>query len=324
MMSEGLTRRKLLRGSLAAGAAAAAGTAAAAADAERGVPFRTENGKAPFTYCLNTSTIRGQKLPLEEEVDLAAKAGYDAIEPWIGEIDDYVKRGGSLKDLEQRIRDQGLTVESAIGFPEWIVDDDARRAKGLEEARRGMELVRQLGGKRVAAPPVGATDVAGLDLLRAAERYRALLELGDTIGVVPQVEVWGFSRTLARLGETALVAIESNHPKACILPDVYHLHKGGSAFGGLKLLDGAAIHVFHMNDYPADPPREMLTDAHRVYPGDGAAPLEAALRDLYASGFRGVLSLELFNRDYWQQDPLQVARTGLEKMRAAVSAASLG
>jgi 2-keto-myo-inositol isomerase len=29
-----------------------------------------------------------------------------------------------------------------------------------------------------------------------------------------------------------------------------------------------------------------------------------------------VLSLELFNRDYWKQDALQVARTGLEKMRA--------
>jgi len=31
-----------------------------------------------------------------------------------------------------------------------------------------------------------------------------------------------------------------------------------------------------------------------------------------------MLSLELFNRDYWSQDPLQVARTGLEKMRTLV------
>ena len=82
--------------------------------------------------------------------------------------------------------------------------------------------------------------------------------------------------------------------------------------------NGAAMHVFHMNDYPAQPPRDQITDAHRVYPGDGVAPLRELLRELRRSGFRGVLSLELFNRDYWQQDALTVARTGLDKMRAAV------
>ena len=144
-------------------------------------------------------------------------------------------------------------MESAIGFFEWIVDDPARRKKGLEAARRSMDLVRQIGGKRLAAPPVGATDHAMPDLIRVAERYRALLELGDQLGVVPEVEVWGPSRTLGRLGEAALVAIEADHPSACILPDVYHLHRGGSALSGVKLLSPRAIHVFHFNDYPAQP-----------------------------------------------------------------------
>ena len=34
-----------------------------------------------------------------------------------------------------------------------------------------------------------------------------------------------------------------------------------------------------------------------------------------------MLSLELFNREYWQQDPLTVAKTGLEKTKAAVARA---
>ena len=109
-------------------------------------------------------------------------------------------------------------------------------------------------------------------------------------------------------------------PDACVLPDVYHIYKGGSDFEGLKLINGAAIHAFHMNDYPADPPRETIGDRDRVYPGDGVAPLGDILRGLYAAGFRGMLSLELFNRDYWKQDAALVARTGLEKMKAAVAA----
>jgi 2-keto-myo-inositol isomerase len=274
----------------------------------------------PFRYSLNTSTISGQKIPITDEIELAAKAGYDAIEPWIRELDAFVSGGGSLKDLKKRIEDHGLTVPSAIGFATWIVDDDAQRAKGLEEAKRSMDLVAQIGGTRLAAPPVGATDRADLDPMRIAERYRALLELGDQMGVVPELEVWGFSKTLNRLGTAALVAVESQHPKACVLSDVYHLYKGGSDFAGMKLLSSAAIQVFHVNDYPSEP-RDKITDAHRVYPGDGVAPLNTLFRDLYNAGFRGYLSLELFNREYWKQDAALVVKTGLDKTRAAVRAA---
>ena len=271
---------------------------------------------ASFRYCFNTSTIRGQKLSLLEEIDIAAQVGYHALEPWIGEIETYVRQGGSLADLKKRIADLGLTVESAIGFAEWIVDDDARRTKGLEQARHDMDLVQQIGGKRIAAPPAGATDVADIDYLKVAERYRALLTLGEHIGVVPQVEVWGFSKTLHRLGQALLVAIESGHPQACVLPDVYHLYKGGSDFAGLSLVSGQAMHVFHMNDYPATPPRQAIADSDRVYPGDGVAPIVDILKTLHANDFNGYLSIELFNKEYWQQDPTEVARLALTKMKS--------
>ncbi|HEV3162929.1 MAG TPA: sugar phosphate isomerase/epimerase [Isosphaeraceae bacterium] len=278
----------------------------------------TTSPDEPFGYCLNTSTIQGQKLALVDVVETAAKAGYQGIEPWIRELDQHVKDGHSLKDLGKRIRDLGLSVESAIGFFDWIVDDEARRKKAFEEARRNMEMVRQIGGKRLAAPPMGATDRGGLDPRRVAERYRSLLELGEQFNVVPEVEVWGSSKSLGRLGEAVQVAVDCGHRSACVLPDVFHLYKGGSSFAGVKLLGPFAIGVFHFNDYPATPPRETITDAQRVYPGDGVAPLSDLLRDLRAIGYRGMLSLELFNRDYWKQDALAVARTGLEKMRAVV------
>ena len=151
-----------------------------------------------------------------------------------------------------------------------------------------------------------------------AERYRAVLELGDQTGIVPEVELWGSSKNLHRLGETALVAIESNHPKACVLADVFHLYKGGSDFAGLALLSGRSMHNLHVNDYPTDPPRDRITDAHRVYPGDGVAPLATIYRTLRDNGYRGYLSLELFNRDYWKLSPAKIARAGFEKLRESV------
>jgi len=308
-----LSRREWLT-HLPAGAAAAA-LASPAAAAEKAPAD-------PFVYCLNTITISRQKKSLVDQIELAARAGYGAVELWLRDLDAHVAEGGKLKDVARQARDAGLVVADVIAFFEWVVDDDERRRKGLEEAKRCMDLAQQAGSQRIAAPPAGATKQADLDLRKAAERYRALLEIGDKVGVVPQVEFWGPSKSLSRLGEAALVAVDAGHPKACVLADVFHLYRGGSGFAGVKLLSPAALQVLHMNDYPADPPRTVITDAARVYPGDGVAPLKSLLRDLRAQGCRPVLSLELFNETYWKQDALEVARTGLEKMRAVVRASA--
>lgn len=274
----------------------------------------------PFRYCLNTSTIREQKLPLDEQVDLAIEVGYSGIEPWMRDIDQYEKNGGNIEGVAKRAAEAGLKIESAIGFATWIVDDDEKRKAGLETAAKDMQTLARLGGTRIAAPPVGATREPGLNLQAAAERYHALLEVGRKNGVVPQLELWGFSKNLSRLGELAFVSAEANHPDACVLPDVYHIYKGGSGFEGLRMFNGRQIHAFHMNDYPADPPRATIGDADRVYTGDGVAPLATILNILLEIGFTGALSLELFNRTYWKQDAKKVAETGLAKMRAAVAA----
>ncbi len=309
-----VSRRDFLAASLATGAVA---TTQMEVVADTPKPLQSQ-----FSYCFNTSTIRGQKLKLVDEIEIVSKAGYTGIEPWMREIEAYIKDGGSLKDLKKRLDDHGLQVESAIGFAQWIVDDEEKRKAGLEQAKHDMDLLAQIGGTHIAAPPVGAHRGSGsVDLFQAAERYRALLEVGAKIGVIPQVEVWGFSDNLSRLGESVFVAIEAGHPDACLLPDVYHVFKGGSDFAGLGMVAGSAIHCFHVNDYPADPPRDTIADKDRVYPGDGIAPLDDILQTIAATGCRAALSLELFNPGYWEQDAFEVAKTGLEKTKDAVAKA---
>jgi sugar phosphate isomerase/epimerase len=292
-----------------AGLAAVAGRPTFAADAS------STPSPAKFHFSLNTSTIRGQKLSLIEMIDIAAKAGYDAVEPWHMELDEYVKNGGSLPDLRKRIEGHGLVVANIIAFPEWVVDDDGKRAQGMDSVKRLMDLALQIGCPRVAAPPAGATKGDPLDLTKAAERYRAVLEIGDQMGVLPLLEFWGSSRNLSRLAEATFVALDARHPKASILADIYHLFKGGSDYAGLRLLNGDALPVIHLNDFPGNRPRQEINDAERVYPGDGVAPLKEVFSTLRTIGFRGYLSLELFNREYWRLDPLLVAQTGLEKAR---------
>lgn len=275
-----------------------------------------------FRFGLNMSTIRGQELSAAEEIEIAGKAGYECIEPWFRKLNEYVSAGGSLDDLKKRIDDHGLTVESAIGFAKWIVNDPAERAAGLEEAKRDMDMIARLGGTRIAAPPAGVPNGEVVSLDDAAARYRDLLELGETMGVVPQVEMWGGNPTIGTVEKALYVAIRSGHPKACFLGDVYHTYKGGSAFESILLMGPQALQTYHMNDYPADPPVETIKDADRVFPGDGVAPLTQILKNFQAVGAYPVLSLELFNPTYWAMPALECATLGLEKMKAAVAAAS--
>lgn len=315
-----LSRRTFLQGTACAGTAGVlAGSATVAAPA----PTHASLPAEPFLYCLNTATIRGFKLPLAEQIELAAKAGYQAIEPWVSDVKQHAESGGSLGDLKKRTADLGLRVISAITFSAWMVDDDAKRTAALEQYKREMDLLLQLGDRQIAAPPSGGRDQI-VPLPKVAERYRAVLEIGRQIGVVPELEVWGPAKSLSRLSEGIFVATEAGHPDACLLLDAYQLYRGNSPIDGLRLLNGASLHAFHLNDYPADPPREAITDAHRVFPGDGVAPLPEILRILATTGFRGALSLEVFNRDYWQRDPMWVAKTGLEKMKAVVHKAMTG
>lgn len=270
----------------------------------------------PFTFSLNTSTIRCGNIPLEKKIEIAGKAGYDSIEPWVSEIDEYAKKGGNLDDLAKRFKDNGLTVANLIGFFEWAAPDEALRTKGMGEARRCFQMAQRVGCRKVAAPPWGIHTTPGLNLFEIAERYAKVIDLGKPFGVTPVLEFWGVAKTLGHLGEALLIAAECGKPEACILADVFHIFKSSGHFDGLRLLGPNSLGLVHVNDYPGEPEPEKLNDSHRVYPGDGVAPLKQIFKTLKEVGYRGTLSLELFNEEYWKQDPLTVAKTGLKKMKA--------
>ena len=97
-----------------------AGTAAITAG--QPVSAAAASDKRPFGYCFNTSTIRGQALPLDEQIDVVIDAGYNGIEPWIRDIKAFQDNGGSLKDQAKKLADNNIKVASAIGFAKWIVD----------------------------------------------------------------------------------------------------------------------------------------------------------------------------------------------------------
>lgn len=303
-------RRELLRLASLSGAAAVFPGVIAALESRSSIP-----SKPVFRYCLNTSTISGQNPGLLKYIDIAAKAGYSGVELWVRDVQQYLGKGKSASDLKKYIADKGITVENAIGFAPWLTTE------GMEQMKQEMELMGSIGCKRMAAP-VMLKQGETLDLFEAGKKYRDLIELGKQTGLKPLLEFWGASKALYHIGQAMMIAAVANHPEASILADVYHMFRGGSGYDSLKMLKGNAIEVFHMNDFVSSIPREEQKDGDRVYPGDGAAPMKQILTDLKNMGGTKILSLELFNKEYWAKTAEDVAKTGIEKMKALVAQVS--
>lgn len=302
-----MNRRKLLKVSALTGAGGLI-TAFPAELANSGAQKKLD----PFRFCLNTSTISGQNPGLLRYIDIAANAGYSGVELWVRDVKQYLDQGNTVSDLKKYIADRGISVENAIGFAPWLT------AEGIQQMKQEMEMMGSIGCKRIAAP-VMLKPGENLDLFEAGKKYRELLELGKQTGLKPLLEFWGASKALYHIGQAMMIAAVASHPDASILADVYHMFRGGSGYDSLKMLSGNSIEVFHMNDFLSSIPREEQKDSDRVYPGDGAAPMKQILTDLKNMGGTKVLSLELFNKDYWAKPAEVVAKTGIEKMKALVA-----
>ncbi len=310
-----LNRRKLLKLS-----GAATMVSLLPSSATHAAPAAAKN---PFRFCLNTSTISGQKPGLLQYIEIASKAGYDGVELWINDIKEYLAKGNTLQSLTAFIKAKSITVEGAISFTAWMVDDETQRKAGVAELEEEMKIMQALGCHRIAAPPVGIEAGTAINVEHAGEHYREILQLGKKYKVMPLLEFWGASGTLYNFSQALAIAAAANDTEARILPDVYHMFRGGSGFNCLQLVNGKVIDIIHINDYPGNKPVQEQTDNDRVYPGDGVAPLKQILKSLKAMGGTKVLSLELFNEAYWKQDALHVATTGLQKMQRLVNEAML-
>lgn len=267
-----------------------------------------------FTYCLNTSTIR--PTALLDKIRIAGKVGYKAIEPWNDEVTEYIAGGGTMADLKKALGDAGLKVVSVIALHSWITTDGDVYRKALDECSRRMDQAAELGSPYIVASPPQEV----VDLGRATTRFNDLIALGKKAGVKPSMEFLGFVDGINNVASAWTIASESDDPTATVVADVFHMMRGGGSVDDLLDLPGNRVACFHINDLPASPDPLVQTDADRVMVGEGIADLPRVIANLRVIKYSGPISLELFNPALWAQNPEEVVRRGLERIRALVEA----
>ncbi|MFP6765704.1 MAG: sugar phosphate isomerase/epimerase [Planctomycetaceae bacterium] len=269
---------------------------------------------ASFQYCLNSSTIK--PTPILQKIQVAAEAGYAGIELWHDDIDLYVESGGTVEDVRKCLDDHGLVAPTTIFLKGWWDTDGDDYTTAIDEIKRRLAQSAIVGAPHaIAGPPLTVCDHT-----LGGQRYAALLEVGREFGVRPAAEYLGFADDINTIEDALEIMDGSSDTDATIVLDPFHCFRGGGPIESIDKLTADRIAISHFNDSPADPPRASQHDRDRVMPGDGIVDLKLYCDKLREIGYDRWMSLELFHPGYWEQDPLETAKIGLEKMQAVAEA----
>ncbi len=251
-----------------------------------------------------------------DKIRLTAEAGFAGVELWINDVYEYVGQGGEVRDIEKAISDYGLIVPCTIAMRQWGEASELEYPLMLDEAKRRMEMATRLGAPYiVATPPREPQDFAQL-----AQRYKDLLEIGRQIGIKPTFEYISFFRSASRLSDAWQIVQDTDEPDATLILDAFHTWNSGGTLDDLRAVDVSCISHYHIDDAAPDIPPTQQTDPDRVMLGEGPIDLKAEVSLLREMGYNGTVSLELFNRDLWAQDPREVLKIGIERMRELLDA----
>jgi len=144
-------------------------------------------------------------------------------------------------------------------------------------------------------------------LSQMADRYGDSFKLG--------LEFLGMQSCSINNLNAALQTIKIvNRPNVGLVLDSFHMFLSDSKFSNIAKANPEHIFLVHVND--AEPgERSSLTDANRLYPGEGVIDLKAFLMALNKVGYDDYLSLELLRPAYWEEPPGKVGLKGRESLR---------
>ncbi len=258
---------------------------------------------------------------LETDIRAAGEAGYDLLEIWASKLGKFLKTK-TPDDLKRLLDENGLKAHS-INSIEHITFRTAEEYASIKaECEELSSVAGKIGCPYVVVVPGKLPSKATKEEI-ISESVRVLNELGE-IAEAHQVGL-----AFEFLGQTdcsvQTLDLCSEIVERCgrrnigLVIDTFHFYAGNSSFEAIEQLDPDKLFIFHIND-AENLPKSELTDAHRLYPGEGILPIKEIKNRFDKIGYDRMVSIEIFRPEYWNQDPYQVA---LKARRAAIDVLGL-
>jgi 2-keto-myo-inositol isomerase len=248
-----------------------------------------------------------------DDVTGYASGGFTAMEVWLTKLETHLEKH-SLADTQKLLQDNGMTLAAASYQGGLLLSQGEQRQAHYDHFKRRLDLCQ---GLNIPTMLVVADFVAEVDptsLQRAVVSLRQAAQWAEAFGVRLALEFRG-KNTFCSCLDTAISLIGAcGETNVGVALDLFHYYTGPSKYEDLGLLTPANLAHVQICDL-SGVPRELATDADRIFPGEGDFNLLPILQHLKRIGYNGWISLELMNPVIWQNKCSTVAELGLGSLQ---------
>ncbi len=262
----------------------------------------------PLRKSIATVSLSGT---LPDKLEAAAAVGFDGVEIF---ENDLLTFDGTPAEVRRIAADLGLAIVLFQPFRDFEAMPAPQQSRNLDRAERKFDVMVALGATDLLVcsnvHPAALDDPA-----RAAADLAAMAERAARRGLRVGYEALAWGRHVSRWRQAWRIVREAGHPALGLVLDSFHTLAPGDNLDGIGEVPAEKIFFVQL----ADAPRlsmDMLSWSrhHRNFPFQGSLDVTGFVRAVLAAGYRGPLSLEVFNDDFRAAPARLIARDGLRSL----------
>lgn len=245
---------------------------------------------------------------LGDKIAAAAAAGFAGIEIF---ENDLLASDRPPAEIGRMARDAGLEITLFQPFRDFEGMPEPHRSRAFDRVERKFDLMQQLGAELLlVCSNISTVSLGGID--RAADDFRELGDRAARRGLRVGYEALAWGRHVSDHRDAWEIVRRADHPAVGLILDSFHTLARRIDVGSIRSIPKDKLFLVQI----ADAPLLGLTDLlywsrhYRNMPGEGDLPVKEFLHAVAATGYDGVLSLEIFNDQFRGGSAASVAVDG--------------
>ena len=249
---------------------------------------------------------------LEHKLQAAAAAGFDGVEIF---ENDLIASPLRPREVRRMMEDLGLTCQLYQPFRDFEGMPGALRQRALDRAAAKFDLMGELGADRILVCSNCSPQSLG-ERTRIVDDLSELATMAGRRGIVVGYEALAWGRHVFDHRDAWAIVEAVDHPSLGIILDSFHSLSRGIPSDSIRDIPGHRIAFVQLADAPRLDMDLLYWSRHfRNFPGQGGLDVAGYVAEILRTGYRGPLSLEIFNDRFraWSAEP--IARDGLRSLR---------
>ena len=248
---------------------------------------------------------------LDEKLRTIAAAGFDAVEIF---ENDFTSFDGSARDVARMCGDLGLRIAALQPFRDFEGMPEPQRKQAFRRVEMKFDLMGELGTDLLlVCSNVSPLALGGID--RAADDFRELGERAAKRGLRVGFEALAWGRYVNDYRDAWEIVRRAGHPAIGVILDSFHTLAPGFPVGPIAAIPADRIFLVQLADAPQLDLDVLSWSRHfRCFPGQGNLPVGDFMQAVEATGYKGPLSLEIFNDQFRAQSTKEVALDGMRSL----------